>query len=112
MLKMLKRFLGYLDTACVNTTSYTITKKRYDEISQRTATGVTDGEWAIYEIVSSIIYNEAKFKSLEHILDNMTLNNDDGSVASYNMNTTVLSGFIKQTYTDFLKDYIPEDAEV
>ena len=104
MLTVLKRFLGYLDTACVNTTSYTITAERYDEISQGTAINVTPGEWAIYEIVSNITRLKDSFESLKDILDNMTLNNHHGSVVSYNMNTTVLSRLIRQTYTYFLED--------
>jgi hypothetical protein len=109
ILTVLKKFLGYLDTACVLTTSYSITKDRYDQISRREKTGVTKEEQAVYDIVSGIIYLQEDFPSLEHILYNMTLNNDNGSVASYNMNTTVLSRFINQTYKDFLKTTQKED---
>lgn len=104
MLKVLKKFLGYLDTACVNTTSYPITGERYNQILNGTATGVTKEEYAMYEIVSSLqaLEKNPNFTSLQHILHNMTLNNEDGSVASYNINTTVISRLIRQSYTDFL----------
>lgn len=102
ILTVLKRFLGYLDTACVTTMSYTITKERYEEISQGQAQGILDGEYAMYDIVSSLQRLVTMFPSLEYILEAMTLNNRDGTIASYNMNTTVLSTLIRQSYTDFL----------
>ena len=109
ILQVLENFLGYLDTACVLTTSYSITKERYDQISRGVETGVTKEEKAAYDIVSTLLEHRPTYPSLEHILDNMTLNNADGSVASYNINTTVLSIFIKQTYTDFLEKPKKED---
>ena len=108
ILTVLKRFLGYLDTACVNTTSYTITKTRYDEILEGTATGVTDGELAIYEIVSYVYTLMPLYPSLNHIIDNITTTDEAGNIVSYHMNTTVISRIIKQSYTDFLED-IPEE---
>ena len=113
ILQVLENFLGYLDTACVLTTSYSITKERYDQISHNFKTGVTKGvtkeEKAAYDIVSTLLELISTYPSLEDILDNMTLNNADRSVASYNINTTVLSIFIKQTYTDFLEKPKKED---
>ena len=40
----------------------------------------------------------------------MTLNNPDGSIVSYNINTTVVSRLIRQSYTNFLYP-INEDEE-
>ena len=110
MLTVLKRFLGYLDTACVTTTSYPITIKRYDQILNRTATEVTKEEYAMYEIVSNLQILVTLFPSLQNILDTMTLNNPDGSIVSYNINTTVISRLIRQSYTVFLEP-IREDDE-
>jgi hypothetical protein len=104
MLTVLKRFLGYLDTACVTTTSYPITRERYNQILNGTATGVTKEEYAMYEIVSTLqaLAENPDFPSIKDILYNMTSINDDRSVASYNINTTVISRLIRQSYTDFL----------
>ena len=110
MLTVLKRFLGYLDTACVTTTSYPITIKRYNQILNRTATEVTKEEYAMYKIVSNLQILVKWFPSLQNILDTMTLNNPDGSIVSYNINTTVISRLIRQSYTVFLEP-IREDDE-
>ena len=110
MLTVLKRFLGYLDTACVTTTSYPITIKRYNQILNRTATEVTKEEYAMYKIVSILQILVKWFPSLQNILDTMTLNNPDGSIVSYNINTTVISRLIRQSYTVFLEP-IREDDE-
>ena len=106
ILSVLKKFLGYLDTACVCTISYTITKERYDQILNGTAQEILDGERAMCEIVSNLqeLAKNPKLKSLRHILDTMTRFNYNRSVASYNINTTVVSRLIRQSYTDFLED--------
>ena len=106
ILTVLKKFLGYLDTACVNTTSYPITAERYDEISKGKATGVTHEERAMFEIVSNLktLAKNTEFQSLKDILHNMTTKNQEENIVSYQMNTTVLSRFIRQSYTDFLED--------
>lgn len=108
MLTVLKRFLGYLDTACVNTTSYPITAERYDQISQGTAINVTHGERAIYDIISGLyeLYDLRsifpQYAAVQYILDNMTTTDEIRKiVVSYHVNTTVLSRFIRQTYTAF-----------
>lgn len=108
MLTVLKRFLGYLDTACVNTTSYPITAERYDQISQGTAINVTHGERAIYDIISGLYelyglrFRFPQYAAVQYILDNMTTTDEIGKiVVSYHVNTTVLSRFIRQTYTAF-----------
>ena len=110
MLTVLKRFLGYLDTACVTTTSYPITIDRYNQILNGTAKEVTKEEYAMYEIVSNLQRLVTLFPSLQNILDTMTLNNPDGSIVSYNINTTVVSRLIRQSYTNFLYP-INEDEE-
>jgi hypothetical protein len=101
MLSVLKIFLGYLDTACVCTISYPITGERYNEIVNRIATGVTKEEYAMYEIVSSLQRLVKMFPSLQDILDTMTLIHD-GIIFSYNINTTILSRLIRQSYTELL----------
>ena len=117
MLTVLKRFLGYLDTACVNTTSYPITAERYDQISQGTAINVTHGERAIHDIISGLykLYDLRlrfpQYAAVQYILDNMTTTDEMRNIVSYHMNTTIISRFIRQSYTDFLK-VIPEDEEV
>ena len=103
ILTILKRFLIYLDGACFTTVSYTITAGRYNEISRGLGTPPNKEEKALYEIVSSLILLQRRFPSLGHILYNMTTHNPDKSIASYSINTTVLSRIIKQSYTDFLK---------
>jgi hypothetical protein len=103
ILTILKRFLIYLDGACFTTVSYTITADRYNQISRGLGTPPNKEEKALYEIVSSLILLQTRFPSLEHILDNMTTHNLDKSIASYSINTTVLSRIIKQSYTDFLE---------
>jgi hypothetical protein len=102
ILNILKKFLGYLDTACIATVSYTITAERYRQISSN-EDNPTNDEKAVCEIISSLIILKDTFPSLEHILDNMTTHNPDGSIASYSINSTVISRFIKQSYTDFLE---------
>ena len=108
ILTILKRFLGYLDTLCLATVSYTITADRYNEISIGSGTPPTNEENALCEIINNLKLLQVKYPSLVHILDNMKTHNIDGTIASYSMNTTVLSRFIKQTYTDFLEQHVEE----
>ena len=119
ILSILKQFLGYLDTACVTTISYTIPSEKYD-LYNRIVQGLepvsrygelTNAEIALAQIISSLYSLIPIFPSLEDILENMILYNVDGTIASYSMNTTVLSRFIKQSYTDFLES-MPEVREV
>ena len=63
----------------------------------------------MYEIVSSLQRLVTMFPSLQYILDTMTLI-DKGSIFSYNINTTVISRLIRQSYTDFL-DTILENID-
>jgi hypothetical protein len=118
ILSILKKFLGYLDTACVTTISYTIPSEKYDlyeKIIQRLEPlsrygELTHAEITLAQIIFSLnrLIDTKRFSSLRDILDNMvTYNLADGSIASYSMNTTVLSRIIKQSYTDFLQT-IPE----
>jgi hypothetical protein len=104
ILTILKRFLGYLDTACLITVSYSITSERYNQI--KSGYPSSKEESALVEIIDSLYILIPIFPSLQHILDNMTTHNDDGSIAVYSINTTVLSRFIKQSYTDFLQPII------
>ena len=123
MLKVLKRFLGYLDTACVFTISSTISIETYNSIHDNPrGNKASDEEKALYDIVSTLIKFSRKispnlspkFPSLQHILDNMeTRDRSTGHIVSYNMNTTVLFSIIKQSYTDFLEPILehPEHGE-
>jgi hypothetical protein len=112
MLAVLKRFLGYLDTACVITISYSISIEKYKSIDDNPRhNSASDEEKALYDIVSTLIKFSPIFPSLKDILDNMeSRDRSTGRIVSYNMNTTVLSSIIKQSYTDFLKP-IREDGE-
>ena len=112
MLAVLKRFLGYLDTACVITISSTIRIETYNSIrDDPRGNKASDEEKALYDIVSTLIKFSPIFPSLQHILDNMeTRSTPGGPIVSYNMNTTVLFSIIRQSYTDFLEP-IPEDRE-
>ena len=105
MLKVLKRFLGYLDTACVFTISSTISIETYNSIRYNPrGNKASDEEKALYDIVSTLINFSPILPSLRHILRNMiTRDRSTGHIVSYNMNTTVLFSIIKQSYTDFLE---------
>jgi hypothetical protein len=105
MLAVLKRFLGYLDTACVITISCSISIETYNSIRyDPRGNSASDEEKALYDIVSTLIKFSPTFPSLRHILDNMeSRDRSTGRIVSYNMNTTVLSSIIKQSYTDFLE---------
>ena len=111
ILSILKQFLGYLDTACVITISYTIPFEKYD-LYKKILQGLepasrygelTHAEIALAQIIFSLnrLIATKRFPSLKDILGNMVTYNPDGSIASYSMNTTVLSRIIKQSYTDF-----------
>jgi hypothetical protein len=116
ILSILKQFLGYLDTACVNTMSYTIPSEKYDlyceilEGSQPASrySELTRAENALAQIIYSLNILKHIFPSLQDILHNMV---SRGDITSYSMNTTVLSRIIKQSYTDFLQP-IPEETVV
>ena len=86
-----------------------IENKRYNEIKSRYPS--SKEESALVEIIDSLYTLIPIFSSLQHILDNMTTHNDDGSIAVYSINTTVLSRFIKQSYTDFLEPIV-ENSDV
>ncbi len=122
ILSILKQFLGYLDTACVTTISYTIYSDKYD-LYENILEGLepasrygelTHAEIALAQIIFSLnrLIDTKRFPSLQDILDNMVTNNPDGSIASYSMNTTVLSRIIKQSYTDFLQTIPEVEVEV
>ena len=116
ILSILKQFLGYLDTACVTTMSYSIPSEKYDlyrkilEGSQPASrySELTHAEIALAQIIYSLNILIPIFPSLQDILDNMVTS---GDITSYSMNTTVLSRIIKQSYTDFLQT-IPEETGV
>ena len=111
MLAVLKRFLGYLDTACVITISYSISIEKYKSIDDNPRhNSASDEEKALYDIVSTLIKFSPTFPSLIHILRNMESRDRSGHIVSYNMNTTVLFSIIRQSYTDFLEP-IPEHRE-
>jgi len=112
ILTILKRFLGYLDTACLATVSYSITADRYNEININPVTPPINEEIALCEIINNLKLLQVRYPSLVYILDNMTTHNDDGTVASYSMNTTVLSRFIKQSYTVFLEPVVEDTADM
>ena len=105
MLAVLKRFLGYLDTACVITISSTISIETYNSIrDDPRGNKASDEEKALYDIVSTLIKFSPILPSLQHILRNMeTRSTPGGHIVSYNMNTTVLFSIIRQSYTDFLE---------
>lgn len=122
ILNILKQFLGYLDTACVTTISYSIPSEKYN-LYKNIVDGLqpasryselTYAEIALGEIIYSLnqLIHTRKFPSLQYILDNMVTHNLDGSIATYSMNTTVLSRIIKQSYTDFLEKISEEVEEV
>lgn len=117
ILTILKQFLGYLDTACVTTISYTISSEKYDLYYQilqglqpaSRYSELTHAEIALAQIIYSLNRLIPLFPSLQDILDNIVTHNlEDGTIANYSMNTTVLSRIIKQSYTDFLQT-IPEE---
>ena len=122
ILTILKQFLGYLDTACVTTISYSISSEQYNLYKQKLETskpistygGLDHGAIALAEIIYSLnqLIQTNIFPSLQDILDNMVTKNLDGSIATYSMNTTVLSRIIKQSYTDFLEKISEEVEEV
>lgn len=109
ILTIIKKFLGFLDGACFNTTSYTISAELYVQINNGTAQSPSKTDIALVEIVNSLKLLVGKFPSLQYVIDNMTTLNRDGSIASYSINTTVLSNFIKQSYTDFLNPIYEDD---
>ena len=109
-LKILKKFFGYLDTACVLTISYSIDEETFDLIrrSKYATTGslwhkpisVSNGELALYDLFTSLellakTYHELK-NDIEKLLRLMTTG-IGGENPVFSVNTTNMCTLIKMT---------------
>ena len=109
-LKTLKKFFGYLDTACVLTISYSIDKKTFDVIhgspyantgrESDKPSGVTNGQLALYDLVTSLellakTYPDLK-NDIETLLTIMTTG-IGGENPVFSVNTTNMRTLIKMT---------------
>lgn len=116
-LETLKKFFGYLDTACVLTISYEITQTIFYIIEKSNykqngvlPIGVTKGQLALYHVIQhlhflgSINYKTAEgkmipqFPGIVALLEQMTRGVGDGRI--YSFNTTNLYSLIKMTLDD------------
>ena len=125
-LKILKRFFGYLDTACVLTISYQISQATFDKIADSTYAktgnklytlqGVSNGHLALYDLVTSlkllaeynpVVSEKSKkrrpaFSEINELLDLMTTGVGKGRVYSFNTgNMCTLIKMIQQLFTYF-----------
>jgi hypothetical protein len=134
-LKILKRFFGYLDTACVLTLSYQISQATFDKIARSpyANTGnktdkpnrVSNGKLALYDLVTSLkllaeydpvpVYSEESkkrrrtFSEINDLLDLMTTGVGEGRVYSFNTgNMCTLINMIQQLFTYFDESDEPE----
>lgn len=134
-LKILKRFFGYLDTACVLTISYSIDQATFDKIARSTYAktgnkldkpeGVENGELALYDLVTSLkllaeydpVVSEGPkkrrraFSEINELLALMTTGVGKGRVYSFNTgNMRTLIKMIQQlfTYFDEPESYEPD----
>jgi hypothetical protein len=122
-LKILKRFFGYLDTACVLTISYSIDQATFNKIagSRYAETGnkddkheeVTNGQLALYDLVTSLKRLAENFPTMENdikqFLALMTTGDGEGRV--YSFNTTNMCTFIKMIQHLFTYFDDPESDE-
>ena len=108
IIKTLKQFFGYLDTACLLTLSFSIDKKTFDIISQykktgdkRLLTGISSGQVALYDLYTNLLLLEKNYPimktDIEGLLTSMEQHYDDGNVHSINFNTTNLCTLIKMS---------------
>lgn len=134
-LKILKRFFGYLDTACVLTLSYQISQATFDIIAHSRyantgnktdkPNGVSNGELALYDLVTSLTRlaeydpvpvnsEESKkrrrtFSEINDLLDLMTTGVGEGRVYSFNTgNMCTLINMIQRLFTYFDESDEPE----
>lgn len=132
-LKILKRFFGYLDTACVLTISYSIDQATFNKIagSRYAETGnkddkheeVTNSQLALYDLVTSlklladytpVVSGEPKkrlrpFSEINRLLNLMTTGVGEDIV--YSFNTTNMCTFIKMIQRLFTYFDEPESYE-
>jgi hypothetical protein len=132
-LKILKRFFGYLDTACVLTLSYQINQATFDKIAHSRYAetgnkadkpeGVTNGQLVLYDLVTSlklladytpVVSGESKerlrlFSEITQLLNLMTTGFGKGRV--YSFNTTNMCTFIKMIQRLFTYFDEPESYE-
>ena len=120
-LKILKKFFGYLDTACVLTISFSIDKKTFDIISQykktgdkRLLTGIRNGQVALYDLYTNLLLLAEKYptmkKDIDELLKFMVQYDDKGEIHSINLNTTNMCTLIKMNQKLF--GYFDEPARV
>lgn len=115
-LKILKRFFGYLDTACVLTISYQISQATFNEIARSeyaktgnkldNPKGVSNGQLALYELVTSLIRLAKTIRTMtndiKQLLNLMTTGFDEDRVYSFNTgNMCTLIKMIQQLFTYF-----------
>jgi hypothetical protein len=108
-LKILKKFLGYLDTACVLTISYSIDKTTFDVIRGSTYAitgklchkplGVTNGQLALYDLVTSLELLAEKYPEMKSDITRLLglMTTGSGKNMVYSFNTTNICTLIKMT---------------
>lgn len=108
IIKTLKQFFGYLDTACLLTLSFSIDKKTFDIISQykktineSLLTGISNGRVALYDLYTNLLLLAENYPimktDIEGLLTGMEQYDDDGNVHSINFNTTNMCTLIKMS---------------
>jgi hypothetical protein len=111
MLNILKKFFGYLDTACVLTISYSIDEETFYLIrrSKYAITGklchkppnVSNGVLALYDLVTSLEFLAKKIPNMkidiEEFLEIITTRSIHGNPVLYSFNTTNMCTLIKMT---------------
>ena len=105
-LKTLKKFFGYLDTACVLTISYSITQEKIDiiyssgyNITSIKPDEVTYGELALYDLVRSLMFFKEKIHDMKNDITQLLtlMTRGDGDDRIYSFNTTNMCTLIKMT---------------
>jgi hypothetical protein len=118
-LKILKKFFGYLDTACVLTISFSIDKKTFKNISQykktrneSLLTGISNGQVALYDLYTNLLLLAEKYptmkKDIDELLKFMVQYDDKREIHSINFNTTNMCTLIKMNQKLF--GYFDEPA--
>ena len=118
-LKILKKFFGYLDTACVLTISFSIDKKTFKNISQykktrneSLLTGISNGQVALYDLYTNLLLLAEKYptmkKDIDELLIFMVQYDDKDEIHSINFNTTNMCTLIKMNQKLF--GYFDEPA--
>ena len=121
-LKILKKFFGYLDTACVLTISFSIDKKTFKNISQykktrneSLLTGISNGQVALYDLYTNLLLLAEKYptmkKDIDELLKFIVQYDDKGEIHSINFNTTNMCTLIKMNQKLFGYFDEPEPVE-